>query len=84
MTFAIPADVAEHVRKVAEVLDAHRAEIDRLWSIWADTDPDPENGDFWHVQIAHPDADRLRRNLGEAAAFLRWLAAFTDQGGRHD
>lgn len=84
MTLILPADVAGHIHKVAEVLDAHRAEIDRLWSIWADTDPYPENGDFWHVQIAHPDADRLRRNLGETAAFLHWLAAFTDQGGCDD
>ena len=80
MTFRIPADVAEHLHRLAEVLNAHKRQMDFLYGLWADEDPDPANGDFWAIRMDSPDADKLRGNLGQAAEFLNWLANFTDKG----
>lgn len=77
-TFSIPADVASHLARISEVLLTHKAQIDRDWDIWADEDPDPENGDFWMLKIDSPDADKLRNNLQKIAEFLAWLAKFSD------
>lgn len=85
-TFTIPTDIAEQCRRAGEALDAHKVRLDRLFEIWADEDPDPENGDFWHIQIAHPKADQLRRDLAVIADFLGWLSHFTapEDGGNHE
>lgn len=76
-TFFIPADVAGHLTRASEVLLAHKAQLDREWDIWADEDPDPENGDFWMLRIDNPDADKLRKNLKQVAEFMAWLAKFS-------
>lgn len=78
---SIPADVAEHCGKAAEALGRHVARLEYLHELWADEDPDAENGHFWHVQIAHPEATQLRDNLAQVAEFLDWLAKFGPEAG---
>ncbi|WP_134679527.1 hypothetical protein [Paracoccus ravus] len=77
-TFRIPMDVAEHCLKAAKALTGHAARLDYLHTLWADEDPDPKNGAFWHVQIAHPEAAKLRDNLDQIATFMKWLAEFSE------
>ncbi|MFP1645691.1 hypothetical protein [Pontitalea aquivivens] len=76
----IPADVGAHCRQAASVLTQANARLARLLEIWADDDPDPENGDFWHVQIAHPEVARLRENLRRVTDTLNFLADHGDHG----
>lgn len=72
----LPGDVAEYCRAAANVLKARQSRLKLLHDLWADEDPDPENGYFWHVQIEHPEASQMRNDLGKVAEFLEWLAKF--------
>lgn len=72
----LPGDVAEHCRAAANALKARQHRLKSLHDLWADEDPDPENGYFWHVKIEHPEASQLRNDLGKIAEFLEWLAKF--------
>lgn len=76
----IPFDVGEHCRAAAQVLTQENARLSDLWDIWADTDPDPENGDVWMVKIDHPEITRLRRHIGQITQFLDWLADHGEHG----
>lgn len=76
----IPSDIGEHCQTAATALLQHKAMLDGLWELWADEDPDPENGFYWTLHIEHPDADRMRRNMMQIAHFLEWLA----QHGQHE
>lgn len=69
----IPADVGGYCREAAYALAAHARLIERALDLWSDTDPDPDNGFFWTIQIDHPDARTMQRNLAKAAAFLEML-----------
>ncbi|WP_295047469.1 hypothetical protein [uncultured Paracoccus sp.] len=71
----IPADVGGYCREAAYALTAHARLIERALDLWSDTDPDPdpENGHFWTIQIDHPDAHTMQRNLTKAAALLEML-----------
>lgn len=79
-TLQIPSDIGDHCRAAAQVLTKENARLGDLWDIWADTDPDPENGDFWMVKIDHPEVARLRRHIGQIAQFLDWLADHGEHG----
>ena len=77
----IPADVAEHLKTAARLLSSYARRLDDLHGLWADEDPDPEAGFYWHLHIEHPEATRLRKDLATVAEMLAWLSAFTDVDG---
>lgn len=76
----IPSDVGETCRAAAQLLTQENARLSDLWDTWTDTDPDPEHGFYWTVNIDHPEVDRLRRHLNQITQFLDWLADHGEHG----
>ncbi|WP_136649732.1 hypothetical protein [Paracoccus aeridis] len=76
----IPSDIGDHCRAAAQVLSQENARLGDLWDIWADADPDPQNGYYWMVKIDHLEITRLRRHIGQIAEFLDWIADHGEHG----
>lgn len=77
----IPTDVGEYLRGAAKVLDGEKANLDQLYEIFKDEDPDPENGWFWSISLDRKETDRLRENLKRVIEILNWLADHGNHGG---
>jgi len=76
----IPADVAEHLQRAENALQATVKRLEYLHFLYGDGAGDTELDDGevmqWEVSIEHGEVEKLMQNLRNISEFVGWLAKF--------